>query len=222
MDAIPAAPPPPDRQDPPGAGLVAAAAGRAITEVQAAVRELACRSGRAGLIAALRRRADDLATSGVAFHQIERLALHAAADDIAWGRAPLGGWRTFFGAPPPSLAAARAEIRLKIGAGPELGRAMEDAVAVEVEHHITRQAGEAFLAARDRWALLEDAAGLQAALWDDARISAGGDTRRRMRAGEHGLRRLLASRPRPAGPDPDRRPALWRRVLSRMGATGEV
>lgn len=210
--------PSPDAADPAGVDHVTTAAALTVSRVQALIRDLAGRHGRAGLIAALRRQAEAIAPSGVAFHQIERMALQAAADDLAWGRAPLGAWRLFFDRPPPAMAGARAAIRLRLDARCREDASLEDAVALEIERLVMAQAREAFVAARDRWSLLEAAAELQAALWDDPRLQASDEIRQRMRSGERGIRRVLARRPKLSGPVSARPPRLWRRLLMRIGA----
>lgn len=198
--------------------VVSAAAAYAITEVHADIREMSPSRGRAGLVASLRRGANSLAPSGVAMEQVKRVALQVAADDIAWGRAPLVAWRTFFKNETAELELARAEIRLRLGTPPRAVTAEEDAVATEIETQVLNRAGDAFVAARERWDLLERAVQLQAELWDDPRLLASDDARWRMRAGEDGLRRLLRRRPASDLAKTSTTQSLWRRLLAGVSA----
>ncbi len=75
--------------------LLATVAATAAAEVQDRVMDLATHQGRTGMMVSLRVQARDLALSGIGRDQVRSRAFEAAADDIAWGRPPLVGWRTF-------------------------------------------------------------------------------------------------------------------------------
>ena len=147
----------------------------------------------------LRRRADQLSESGLAYDQITCCAMQTASDDIAWGRSPLAHWPTFFSDAWRPEDGAREAIRRRLVLQDD--RVLEDAVAAEIESRAARHGGDAFLAAKLRWSLLDAAWRLQASLWDDPRLLATDVARLRMRAGALGLRRrLLVHLPRPTPP----------------------
>lgn len=199
-----------------GVDAISRSVALAITQVQAEIQGLASTRGRAGLIAALRQRAESLAPSPIAHQQILAAALRTAADDIAWGRSPLAGWRDGFGG--EGAPQARARLRERLEGAYVQDRALEDSIAAEIEALLVRQAGDAFAAARDYASSLALALQLQAGLWDEPGLPIADQTRLRMKAGEHGLRRrlTLAARPRrPVAPPPQPAAPLWRRVLRR-------
>ena len=84
--------------------LLSKVAADAAAEVQGAVVGYAAVMGRSGIVMRLRAQARDLATSAIGHDQVSSLAFEAAADDMAWGRAPLESWRPFaLGAPGASI-----------------------------------------------------------------------------------------------------------------------
>ncbi len=195
--------------------LISTAAATAVAEVQDALRNHASQLGRSGIIATLRAQSRELAQSSFGRDQIRSLAFDVAADDVAWGRAPLTQWRTFA----LDATAIPDEVRGQLRAAlPEA----DEAVGREIAHEIEREAlskGDAFDAIGALAGELISAAELQAALWDDPRIAATPDTRSKMRASVEPLRRRADAfriSARPAAVSSPKTPptGLWRRLLA--------
>jgi len=175
---------PPDPRTAPS--VVAAAAAAAMAQVHDRILELEANRGRAGVVARLRERAEDFASSGIARRQVKAQALSVAADDLAADRAILADWPTFFSASLRPDPGRRAEIRRLIG-DYEPPVAVATSVAASIETLLLREGPDASAASRR----LRDEIMLQAAMWDDPRIMATLEARRLMRAGELGLGRRL-------------------------------
>lgn len=195
--------------------LISTAAATAVAEVQDALRNHASQLGRSGIIATLRAQSRELAQSSFGRDQIRSVAFDVAADDVAWGRAPLTQWRAF----DLDAAAIPGEVRDQLRATlPEA----DEAVGCEIARELEREAlsrGDAFDAIRGLAGELISAADLQEALWDDPRIAVAPDIRSKMRASVEPLRRRAAAfriSARPAAvPYPKTTPpGLWRRLLA--------
>lgn len=166
--------------------IIASAAATAMIEVHDEILDLATQAGRAGVIARLRERSAELSQSGAAREQLKSRALEAAADDLAWGRAALSNWPTFFAADQRPSPEARAELRRMVTPY-QPADAVAATVASAIEARLLQEGDDSFAAARQLPERLADEIALQAALWDDPRISADLNARRLMRAGELGL-----------------------------------
>lgn len=166
--------------------IVASAAAAAIIEVHEEIHGLARHAGRAGVVARLRERAAELVCSGAAREQLKSRALEVAADDLAWGRAALSNWPTFFAEELRPSSESRAELR-RLVTPYQPADAVAASVAASIEARLLHDGGDSFTAARHLADRLGDEIVLQAALWDDPRIAADLDARRLMRAGELGL-----------------------------------
>lgn len=166
--------------------IVASAAATAIIEVHQEIHDLATRAGRAGVVARLRERSAELAHSGAAREQLKSRALEAAADDLAWGRAALSNWPTFFAEEWRPSPESRAELR-RLVTPCQPGDTVASSVAAAIEARLIQDGEDSFAAARQLAERLADEITLQSALWDDPRIAADVDARRLMRAGEVGL-----------------------------------
>lgn len=199
-----------------GADAVSRAAAAAILQVQGEVADLFAQQGRAGVVATLRRDAARLSASALAFDQIRSRALDQAADDIAWGRPPLGGWPDFLDPQSRPSTAERLAIRLQVGppqagddhAAGALCRALATRLLAEEE--------DAFSAARRLPQRMRREEMLQEALWDDPRLTASPQTRRLMRAVGMALARKLGPSPARQAPLPAVAPpasGFWRRLL---------
>lgn len=166
--------------------IVASAAAAAIIEVHDEIHNLATQAGRAGVVARLRERSAELSQSGAAREQLKSRALEVAADDLAWGRAALSNWPTFFAAEHRPSQESRAELR-RIVTPYQPADAVAASVAAAIEARLLQEGGDSFAAARQLAERLADEIALQSALWDDPRIAADLNARRLMRAGELGL-----------------------------------
>lgn len=161
--------------------LLATAAAAAACEVHESIMDHASHLGRSGILVRLRVQARELAQSAFGRDQVRSRAFEAAADDISWGRAPLTRWRTF--APETALALddERAALRDRV---PQPDAAIEAAgsqVARDIERSVL-SSDDALNVIRRLATELADAAMIQAALWDDPRITATPDLRAHMRA----------------------------------------
>lgn len=166
--------------------IVASAAAAAIIEVHDEIHDLSAQAGRAGIVARLRERAAELSQSGAAREQLKSRALEVAADDLAWGRAALSNWPTFFAAEHRPSPESRAELRRMVTPC-QPADAVAASVAATIEARLLQEGGDSFAAARQLAERLADEIALQSALWDDPRITADLNARRLMRAGELGL-----------------------------------
>lgn len=192
--------------------IVASAAAAAIIEVHQEINDLAAHAGRAGVVARLRERAADLAYSGAAREQLKSRALEVAADDLAWGRAALCNWPTFFAEEMRPSPESRAELR-RLVTPYQPADAVAASVASAIEARLLQDGEDSFTAARRLAERLAEEIALQSALWDDPRIAADLNTRRLMRAGELGLSLRLETIKRrkvePAKPQP-KRGGVWK------------
>ena len=170
--------------------LLSKVAADAAAEVLAAVVGYAANMGRSGIVMRLRAQARELATSAIGHDQVSSLAFEAAADDMAWGRAPLESWRPFaLGAPGASIL-ERGALRASLPpAGAEVASRGERA-AQTIEKRLL-SGHDAFDAIRGHAGALETHAEIQSALWDDPRIAATPDVRLTMQASIEPLRRRL-------------------------------
>ncbi len=166
--------------------IVASAAAAAIIEVHNEIHDLAAQAGRAGVVARLRERSAELSHSGAARDQLKSRALEVAADDLAWGRAALSNWPTFFAAELRPTPESRAELRRMVTPY-QPADAVTSSVAASIEARLLQEDDDSFTAVRRFAERLADEVALQSALWDDPRIVADLDARRLMRAGELGL-----------------------------------
>jgi len=201
--------------------LLSKVAADAAAEVQGAVVGYAARLGRSGIVMRLRAQARELATSAIGHDQLSSLAFEAAADDMAWGRAPLESWRPFAlgargasvlerGAPRARLPPADTEVASR---GEQTARAIEQRLL---------SGRDAFDAIRGHSAALEAQVEIQSALWDDPRIAATPDVRLTMQASIDPLRRRRhALAPTPSStaasscvePPPEAAVRGWRRLF---------
>ena len=176
--------------------IVASAAAKAIIEVHQEIHHLSTQAGRAGVVARLRERSAELAHSGAAREQLKSQALEVAADDLAWGRAALSNWPTFFAEERRPSPESRAELR-RLVTPYQPADAVASSVAAAIEAHLLQDGEDSFAAARQLTERLADEITLQSALWDDPRLAADLNARRLMRAGEVGLSlRLEEIKPR--------------------------
>ncbi|OYX02498.1 MAG: hypothetical protein B7Z12_11930, partial [Caulobacter vibrioides] len=164
----------------------------------------------------LRAQARDLAQSAIGRDQVRSCAFEMAADDLAWGRAPLSTWRTF--ALDSVLDPEGEPIAL---AAPQTDAAIQ-AEGRQLARDIERQAlssRDAFDAIRGLAAELGAAAQLQALLWRDPRIKAPARLRAIMRASIEPLQRrigglTLDSRPPSEAARQTARPiSAWRKLF---------
>ena len=176
--------------------IIASAAAKAIIEVHQEIHDLSTQAGRAGVVARLRERSAELAHSGVGREQLKSRALEVAADDLAWGRAALSNWPTFFAEERRPSPESRAELR-RLVTPYQPADAVASSVAAAIEARLLQDGEDSFAATRQLAERLADEIALQSALWDDPRLAADLNARRLMRAGEMGLSlRLEAIRPR--------------------------
>lgn len=170
--------------------LLSKVAADAAAEVQGAVVSYAAIMGRSGIVMRLRAQARDLATSAIGHDQVSSHAFEAAADDMAWGRAPLETWRPFaLGAPGASIL-ERDALRARLQrADPEVASRGERTAQAIVKRLLS--GNDAFDAIRGHASALETHAEIQSALWDDPRIAATPDVRLTMQASIEPLRRRL-------------------------------
>lgn len=166
--------------------IIASAAAAAIVQVHDEIHDLSAQAGRAGVVARLRERSAELSQSGAAREQLKSRALEVAADDLAWGRAALSNWPTFFAAEHRPSPESRAELR-RLVTPYQPADAVAASVAALIEARLLQDGGDSFTAARQLPQRLADEIALQSALWDDPRITADLNARRLMRAGELGL-----------------------------------
>ena len=190
--------------------IVASAAAAAISEVHDEIHDLSAHAGRAGVVARLRERSAELSQSGAAREQLKSRALEVAADDLAWGRAALSNWPTFFAAEHRPSPESRAELRAMVTPY-QPADAVAASVAATIEARLLQDGGDSFTAARQLAERLADEIALQSALWDDPRIAADLNARRLMRAGELGLSlRLDAIKRRKRAKPQPRRGGVWK------------
>lgn len=166
--------------------IVASAAATAILDVHQEIHDLATQAGRAGVVARLRERSADLAHSGDARDQLKSRALEVAADDLAWGRAALSNWPTFFAEEWRPSPESRAELR-RLVTPYQPADAVASSVAAAIEARLMQDGEDSFSAARQLAESLANEIALQSALWDDPRLAADLNARRLMLAGEVGL-----------------------------------
>ncbi len=199
------------------AALLSSVALATTEEVHDAVVEHATHLGRMGIMVRLRVRARELAQSPIGRDQLRSLAFDAAADDIAWGRAPLATWRTFDSEVDCPADLERLDLRLQLPPPDPAVRSKGEKIAQEIEWNFL-----ASLAGPDTsGGLLEElsrSAAIQAALWGDPRIIATQDIRLVMQASIAPLqRRHAALSPRALSPQLSR-PAPhvsgWRKLFS--------
>lgn len=201
--------------------LLSKVAAEAAAEVQGAVVSYAAVMGRSGIVMRLRAQARELATSAIGHDQVSSLAFEAAADDMAWGRAPLESWRPFaLGARGASILERRA-LRARLPpAGTEVASRGEH-TALAIEKRLL-SGHDAFDVIRGHAGALETHAEIQSTLWDDPRIVATPDVRLTMQASIEPLRRrlhALAPAPSPTAalsclePPPAAAVRGWRRLF---------
>lgn len=166
--------------------IVASAAATAILDVHQEIHNFATQAGRAGVVARLRERSAELAHSGDAREQLKSRALEVAADDLAWGRAALSNWPTFFAEEWRPSPESRAELR-RLLTPYQPADAVASSVAAAIEARLMQDGEDSFAAARQLAERLANEIALQSALWDDPRLAADLNARRLMLAGEVGL-----------------------------------
>lgn len=172
------------------ASLVAAAAAGAMAEVYDDIVDLFGRHGRPAVVVHLRQRAQQLSRTASARDQLKSCAMHAAADDVAWGRSPFGQWTTFLAQENWPDEAMRAQVRPSPGDAAQT-RVAAEAWARETEARLIRQASDVCDATRSLPERLAEEIRLQDALWDDPRLPVTPAVRALIRAGGEALQRRL-------------------------------
>ncbi len=151
--------------------LVAHVAVRSLLQVQAEILREEAGIGRSGIYWRLRAKARELSTSPAPCDQIAALAYAHAAEDLAWGRAPLAEWRLFTDSSRTPDPRARARLRSELPvAGPETSRDARRLVA-DLERRVL-QDKDGPQGVLEAGQMLGQAAVLQHLLWDDPRIEA--------------------------------------------------
>jgi hypothetical protein len=208
--------------------LLSKVAADAAAEVQGAVIGYAANMGRSGIVMRLRAQARELATSAIGRDQVGSIAFEAAADDMAWGRAPLESWRPFaLGERGASLLERRA-LRARLPpAGTEVASRGEHTAQIIEKRLLSGH--DAFGAIRGHAGALETQVEIQSALWDDPRIAATSDVRLTMQASIEPLRRrfhAVAPTPSPTAalsclePPPEAPVRGWRRFFMAGRSSG--
>ena len=200
-----------------GGILISTVAAAAVAEVQDSAMDHATHMGRSGIMVRLRMQARELAQSAIGRDQVRSRAFEAAADDIAWGRAPLADWRTFAIDAAQVSDADRAALRAGVPEPDETANARGRQVAREIERRAL-STHDACDAIRGLAAELGAEAEIQESLWDDPRIAAAPELRALMRASVFPLRRRVGELALPAhpAPPPQAAPAVrgWRRLFA--------
>lgn len=161
--------------------LVSKLAAAAVAELHYNVMEYATQMGRSGIMVRLRAQARELAQSPVGRDQVRSCAFEAAADDIAWGRAPLAAWQTFALETAAISDTDRAAVRANVPDPDKAAEARGGQIALDIERWALIS-HDAFDAIRGLASELSAAEEIQTLLWDDPRITAAPDLRAAMRA----------------------------------------
>lgn len=199
--------------------LVSKVAAAAVAELHDSVMEHATHMGRSGIMVRLRVQARELAQSCVGRDQVRSCAFEAAADDIAWGRAPLAAWRTFALEAAAISDSDRAAVRANVPDPDKATEARGGQIARDIERWALTS-HDAFDAIRGLASELSAAAEIQALLWDDPRITAAPDLRAVMRASIAPLQRRAGAlardlRPPSISPQPTAPPISgWRKLFA--------
>lgn len=171
--------------------MLASVTASAISEVHDQILEHSAYLGRSGIMVRLRVQARELSGSPLGVDQVKASALEAAADDIAWGRAPLGEWRMFGPQHLKPDSLERAWIRDTLPSASTSHRRRGEQAAADYESRCLSQADSAFSGVQQLPHRLETAILLQDLLWDDPRINADGGLRLDMRETRDALQRRL-------------------------------
>jgi hypothetical protein len=172
--------------------LLAAVAAAAISDAHDRILEHSAHLGRAGVMVRLRMEARELAASPMGDDQVKACAFEAAADDLAWGRAPLSAWRLFLTPGHEPSGEARAAIRAALPPPCEDLERRAAQAAADFEIRCVAEAGSAYAGARELSQRLRHAIALQGLLWDDPRIVPDPGLRLVMREAGQALQTRLA------------------------------
>jgi len=205
------------RSETAGVHPIARCASAAVAMVGEEMAVLSGHHGRAGMIICLRQRSRDLCRSAFAEDQVRSRAFEAAADDLAWGRAPLQDWLREMSDPSAASEAQRAAIRASLpGSGRDITTPAEGLLR-EVEARWTRGETGALDELGRRGDYFDAVRALQALAFDDPRLDAPPALRAVMRCSADLLAEAVRSAAAGSGAavvvGPGRPRGFWRRLL---------